>query len=121
MHIHRVNGIRVVSRSLDGLMTHDVTFYSSYSPAAISVVFYTKAGKRLLVDGADKWGNCPEQVTDIVREDIHVMDGKFSVQSTLSKTGNYVQNVYGATSCILSYVTSVPVALALVDDNGGDQ
>lgn len=113
MLIHRVTGIRIKTNKclkLD-VSAHDIEFY--VTGASIRVTFYTPVGQRLLVDGKDQWGIIPEQENLIVQRSIHLTP--FHMVHILSGSGNHIQMLYAGDICELSFSTSVPVEISVVD------
>ena len=120
MLIHRVTGIRVKTNTIKGqddVSVHDVEFY--VTGASIRVTFYTPVGQRLLVDGKDQWGIIPEQENLIVQRSVHLTrhDERraFHIVRILSGSGNHIQMLYAGDIWELSFSTSVPVEISVVD------
>jgi len=117
MLIHRVTGIRVKTNTIKGqddVSVHDVEFY--VTGASIRVTFYTPVGQRLLVDGKDQWGIIPEQENLIVQRSVHLTRQRaFHMVRILSGSGNHLQMLYAGDICELSFSTSVPVEISVVD------
>ena len=117
MLIHRVTGIRVKTNTIKGqddVSVHDVEFY--VTGASIRVTFYTPVGQRLLVDGKDQWGIIPEQENLIVQRSVHLTRQRtLNMVRILSGSGNHIQMLYAGDIWELSFSTSVPVEISVVD------
>jgi hypothetical protein len=125
MHIHKVIGIAIKSQvygqGKESFEVHVAEFFSSCAAASVEVAFFVEVGRKLTVNGGSQWGECPDGAMGVARVDLHLKGEGVHSEFIHSKTGDYVHNVYsGRCSCVLSYVTPVPVALELSADGGAE-
>jgi len=117
MHIHEVTGVEIRSQEFgEGdarFCVHQAEFFSASRRASVEVAFFVEVGRRLTVNGGSNWGECLKGVRNIGRINIHLKGMQINSESTPSTTGGCIQNVYSNASCLLSYVTSVPVRVEL--------